>query len=349
MKTNLFNITFLSFFLVVLSQPESRLLAGEIEFPQESAIEYFVKSKLPPHIKFSTMKLKNPKVYRKTLTYSGTVTGTLGEHLYSDVTDEIPEIANAPKTAIEPPMILKKLHGAGEIVEIPLEIQFRNTKDQWEPESVEDHQKFAELGKVKNDFKFTAVVFGTSDAKRLINQYLKDVQKAPVLKNKPAPKTDNATSSGQTPSTSEANVSNPPSNEVKSADVAELEQTQESEKQLFKEFEKKFYKGENPKDTSLKSSEATIEKILRTTTKESDFKNYEHKYKDDLNALAENYTQAAREADFVSTTTNFRVKSMCEDFAESYKNFAKGNYGQARIFMERAKKKRDEIKDSLTK
>jgi hypothetical protein len=353
MKTSLLSVGFFTLLLLTQSASWIPLTATEIELPQDEQVEKFVKSKLPPYLKFSTLDLKSHQITGKALIYNGKITATVQEHLYKDVTSEVPEIANAPKTSIEPPMILKKLHGAGEIVEIPIEVQYKNSHDEWQASGMEDYQLIEQFGKPQNDFKFGAVVFGSSDAKRMITQYLKDVQSAPKTKSNSKSSTKKEANSSEpssektATSTTDTSVSAAPETDTLKE---KADKVQQSEKDAFKELEKKFYAGEKPSDTHLKQTEASVEKLIKSkSTKDDDFKTFQQKYKDDIQALAENYTQAGHDASFERDTTNFRVKSMCEDYAEAYKDFAKGDFGQARIVMDRARKKRDEIKDLLVK
>lgn len=339
-------------FLTLLPAMPHSSQAEEIAKPSSEEVEKFVKQKLPSYLRFKTIEIKGPEQDKKTLKYSTKVTVTVDEHLYKDVTEEVPEIANAHSTSVEPPQILKKIHPAGEIIEIAADADYLYIHDEWKPNNVDDHGSIESLGLPQKSFKFGNVVFGTPEAKRLINQYLKEAETRP--QNKKREKTIRLHEAS--PRTPEAKSSEASKTDDKvpvtasfSANAAPEVKDRTGEKSEFKEFEKRFYATEKSSDTHLKTAESNIQKVLRTTKKEGELKNYEQKYKDDILALAENYSNASREVHFASDATNFRVKTMCEEFAEAYKSFSNGEYDQARLLLERARKKKDELRDLLSK
>jgi hypothetical protein len=243
MKNSLLSTTLLSLLFFFSSNHCFKVSAEEIPLPEATDLEKFTKDHLPPFIKFSTLQIKEPRITGKTLTYNTVLTGSLGEHLYRDVTDEIPEISNAPKTSLEPPTIIKKLHGAGEIMEFPIEILYRNIKDEWKPESMDDHQKFSELGKPQSDFKFGAVIFGSSDARRLITQYVKESQTAPKFKKKSLSESNHPSTTPKAESSSNSISTDVTSNSLAAVSIepATSEEVRESEKEVFKELVNKIY------------------------------------------------------------------------------------------------------------
>ncbi|MDD2707193.1 MAG: hypothetical protein PHV34_04230 [Verrucomicrobiae bacterium] len=155
--------------------------------PTEQQVTDYVKTKLPGHLVFRCMEIKNRKVTEKDAEYGINLTIASSQSLYLDITAELlPELASKPKLppSLIPPVILKKICGAGKITDIPSTIQFKKTSAGWEPLSLQDNQQIEAQGKPQASFKVNAIVFGTSEAKSVINQFRRDLAKAVAGKSK---------------------------------------------------------------------------------------------------------------------------------------------------------------------
>ncbi len=154
---------------------------AEPQGPDDDAAGKFVKGKLPPSVTFKFVEIKSRKVTEKEAVLAGTLTVNVGKHLYRDVTAEVlPELESQQElpAGVTAPVIIKKSHGSGEIIEIPLEVRFQMEKGQWEPGSLDDQGQIEDLGKPQDQFKLDALVFGSSQSDRVISQFRKDLSKA---------------------------------------------------------------------------------------------------------------------------------------------------------------------------
>jgi hypothetical protein len=130
----------------------------------------------------------------------------------------------------------------------------------------------------------------------------------------------------------------------------------------YKELEQTIYAIQKPGQTkidtkTLQTVEARVEKLLKgimkdvsTTdakTKADEVLDYQKKSMGEIIALAENYREASQKGKFENKTIAYRVETMCQSFADSYKALAKGDLSGAKTNMKRALEKRDEIRGEL--
>lgn len=153
---------------LLLSAGIFHAFADEMDQPNEEQVGRYVKTWLPTHLKFNTLSIQSRMVSGKTLTIEAKLTTSVLEHLYQDVSQEIPELANASSGRGGAPAIVRKEHHAGEILEIPIDVEFKNTGGEWQYQKVEDSQKIEKLGKPISTFRFGTAELGTPEAKRLI-------------------------------------------------------------------------------------------------------------------------------------------------------------------------------------
>ncbi len=150
------------------------------DLPQQSQIESFLKSKLPEHFKYRGIQDKSSQLSETGMVVYATLTGVPIKHLYIDATtNAIPELttASVSSAGLERPVILKKNHSIGESLKIPFEAHFKKVNDHWEPALFEDYKQLEALGRPLDDYKFGALIFGSSEAKKAIEQFRKELKK----------------------------------------------------------------------------------------------------------------------------------------------------------------------------
>lgn len=167
-------------------------LHAESNEPGEEQLAHYVKKNIPSFLSFRFIKTTPGKVTEKETVIEGMLTAVAGQHLYRDVTLEaIPELASATPlpAGLIAPTVLKKIHGSGEILEIPLQVIFKkNDEGYWAPVRLEDHGQFEQLGKPMEDQKMGALIQGNGQTNRAITQFRKEYSKALASKTaKPRP------------------------------------------------------------------------------------------------------------------------------------------------------------------
>jgi len=150
------------------------------DLPQQSQVESFLKSKLPEHFKYRGIQDKSSQLSETGVVVYATLAGVPIKHLYVDATtNAIPELttASVSSAGLERPVILKKNHSIGESLKIPFEAYFKKVNDHWEPALFEDYKQLEALGRPLDDYKFGALIFGSSEAKKAIEQFRKELKK----------------------------------------------------------------------------------------------------------------------------------------------------------------------------
>lgn len=168
-------------FLTLVPLLAAALCFADPEPPSDDSVSRFVKGKIPEHLAFKYVEIKTRKVTEKEAVFTGKLTGTISAHLFKDVTTELlPELASPSEipAGLTPPVIIKKVHGSGEIVEIPVEIRFQKQDGRWEGDSLDDKGQIENLGKPQASHKLGALAYGSSQADRAVTQFRKDWSKA---------------------------------------------------------------------------------------------------------------------------------------------------------------------------
>ena len=328
----------------IMTLPPSQ--AKEVDLPQDADIEKFVKSKLPGFLTYRTLQNTSSETVKSEVMFHTTLTVVVAQHLFLDATkDAIPDLANQRQLVpnLEPPIILRKVHGAGEILDIPIEVHFKKVRDRWEPSLLDDHKQFEAMGKPMDNFRFGALVYGASDAKRAISDFLKEVKKQAsaqkTSKSKPAAGTAEKPKESTTVATSQdASV---PDEAAKPADKSDVEK--------FRELEKNFYVFPDATEKNLQQLESSLEKMLTTSDDDAAVRQAVRKSTSEILALSENYRNSAKMMEFENATTTFNVQMMCENYAKAFKALATGELTEARLSMKRAVDKRKDVRLAVLK
>jgi hypothetical protein len=351
------------------------LFAFETELPDEGQIQSLIKAKVPEHIVFKSAEVKSHKISGRHLYFDCSLTATVGEHLYEDATLEaIPEIAQGkvPENVV-PPQVLKKLHGAGEIVDLPVTVQFKKVKEVWESNTLDDHGKIDQMGRPMKDFKYGAVVAGTPTAKKALVDFqraLKEAEKsakttaaelrekqaneasaemsARILeslladKDKGSTQTSPSTTTVTTPGGTTAIPAAPPASQGDEGD-------RPNDRRIFRELDKVFYAFPKAKESKLKNVEKRLEQVLQKAV-DKEMKDYVARSQEEIMALHDNYQQArnARKI-FSQDVLNFLMQSMCDAYIQGYSAAMRGDFRASQSEIMRASKKRDELRSLLMK
>ncbi|MBI4025803.1 MAG: hypothetical protein HY360_12535 [Verrucomicrobia bacterium] len=341
-------------------------LAAAPPLPTDDAIETFIKDKMPAHLKFRCIEKKSHQASPAKSRLHVLLTVAAVESLFQDATqDAVSEAAGStPVPAnMTPPTVLKKLHGAGEIMDLPVDVEFKQEGDQWMAAAFDDKQQLASLGKPMGAFKMGAVVLGTSDARRAMQQFLKDIQKQSATKQPaaktPAPQPKNQKTDASTPDMQKAEsapIETAPTVAAPATPTAEptAAEPPKSDREAYKELEKVFYAVESDDDKKadekkLQRIESKAEELLAAANNDADIKKFRQRSLADILALAQNYRDASRQAKFQDQTTTFKVQVMCDTYADAFKSLANGDINGARMPMKRAHEKRQEARASFVK
>lgn len=158
--------------------------------PSEGQVTEFVKRKLPSHFSFQCLQVKSSDMTEKKAVFRCLITISPIQPLFLEATTEaIPELAEKKDLpeGVTAPTILKKAHGAREVLDVPVEATFHWMKERWEALTFEDNQRLASFGKPQSEFKLNAVVFGTTEARTAIVQFRRELAKAEAARKKSEP------------------------------------------------------------------------------------------------------------------------------------------------------------------
>ncbi len=116
---------------------------------------------------------------------------------------------------------------------------------------------------------------------------------------------------------------------------------------LFNKLEKGFYqtpKSTESQETRLRQLERRAETLLSGHGRETEIQQLRESSIEDIRNLARNYAEAAKNIPLQDKTLAFRTQLMCKDYAEAFRNLARGDLREARLAMKRARDRRDDLR-----
>ncbi len=125
-------------------------------------------------------------------------------------------------------------------------------------------------------------------------------------------------------------------------------ESQKSDQELFNELVKSFYqtpKSTESQETRLRQLERRAETLLLGRGRETEIQQLRDSSIEDIRTLARNYAEAVKNIPFQDKTLAFRTQLMCKDYAEAFRDLARGDFREARLAMKRARDRRDELRD----
>jgi hypothetical protein len=131
------------------------------------------------------------------------------------------------------------------------------------------------------------------------------------------------------------------------AAAAEAPAKEKGDHELFNELEKGFYqtpKSTESQETHLRQLERRAETLLLGHGRETEIQQFRESSIEDIRTLARNYAEAAKNVSLQDKTLAFRTQLMCKDYAEAFRNLARGDLREARLAMKRARDRRDDLR-----
>ncbi len=143
--------------------------AQDLQLPDVSVLDHLVRKQFPDYFVFEYFKTEKTRAQTDGVIVSGTGVVTAAQHLYRDVTAEILPGSQDSKafSGRLPPVVLRKLHGAGEIIEVPLTLKLSRDGGGWKA-ALLNEDAIAVLGQPRDAFRSDAVIQGTPQADQLI-------------------------------------------------------------------------------------------------------------------------------------------------------------------------------------
>lgn len=330
------------------------VFAGEDDLPSDDQIEKSVKAALPDYLTFRCVEKKLEHAGDADAQFHAVLTVAAMENLFKDATEEtLPSgaVEAAPSGTAAPPLFLKKLRRAGEIIEIPIDLRFKQSDRIWKPAAMEDRGRIDELGRPLASFKAGALVIGTPEARRALEQYLADLKKQAAAAAAKKPAATEPSPRTEKPKTEAARPveETPPETVEQPAAAAPKTDAQKVKELEYAVYARQTDEKSKPDYTTLKALESKTEKLLTGGQSDEEVQTFRRKSRDDLLDLAANYRDVSRQIELEDQTRAMNLQVVYQTYAEAYTALAKGDVGDARLKIKRAREKRDDIRADVVR